>query len=139
MPMRTRLVLISKEFFRINVSIFLLKLIVEMEAEVDSFGTPRDANTTPRSPRETNNTNIPSRPVLLTPLNISHRSGISSTEDNSHVESSKRNGVPMWRCFVKNINSAHVLIVLLPASFQVHATLLVSGFNFNGIVPNRRI
>jgi len=59
--------------------------------------------------------NVPCiRPPLLTPLNISHRSGVSSNATNSTGKSR----VPMFRCFVKGISSSHVVLVLLPASFQ---------------------
>uniref|UniRef100_A0A0N7ZXW0 Protein SZT2 n=1 Tax=Daphnia magna TaxID=35525 RepID=A0A0N7ZXW0_9CRUS len=92
---------------------------VDADTEVESFATAREANSTPRSPRDINISNPPSRPSLLTPLNISYRSGINSHDDRAESAANKNEPLtPMWRCFVKSVSSSHILLVLLPASFQ---------------------
>ena len=82
--------------------------------------------TTPRSPRDASASNPPSRPSLLTPLNLSCRSGINSQDGRSEAAPPGRSSVlpdsairtPMWRCFVKSLSLSHILLVILPASFQ---------------------
>ena len=57
---------------------------------------------------------------MLTPLNISYRSGINCNDDRNEAASNKNGArTPLWRCFVKSVSSSHILLVLLPASFQV--------------------
>lgn len=92
---------------------------MDVETETD-IHTPREANSTPRSPRDASNSNQPSKPSLLTPINVSYRSGVNSNEDRKESDANKKGvRVPMWRCFVKSLSSSHILLVLLPASFQV--------------------
>jgi len=90
----------------------------EREAQTDAGHTPREASSTPRSPRDWTGSSASNLSTLKSTLLASSSKADGSGTGFPISSSLGGNRVPMWRCFVKSLGSTHVILVLLPASFH---------------------